>query len=272
MPIDLEDLCEDIVGKAMRGLGISTGQLSRASGVAPDGIGRILDGEFDEAAARGIAPHLGLDPDALVASGRKVWRPEPVELDGLALFNTAWKDMRVNAFLVWDPDSKAAAAFDTGADAGEMIDFARERGLEVGAIYLTHTHGDHIADLESLRSAFGAPPVYVGEREPVDGAGLIPAGHTGQIGALTLESRLTWGHSKGGLTYLIGGLDRPVAIVGDALFAGSMGGGGVSYHDALETDRAEIFTLPDETVVCPGHGPMSSVGEERRHNPFFAGS
>ena len=73
----------------------------------------------------------------------------------------------------------------------------------------------------------------------------------------------------GGLTYVITGLARPVAIVGDALFAGSMGGGVVSYADALETNRREIFTLPDDTVICPGHGPMTSVAEEKHHNPFY---
>jgi len=59
-------------------------------------------------------------------------------------------------------------------------------------------------------------------------------------------------------------------VVGDALFAGSMGGGNISYTDALATNRAEILTLPEETVICPGHGPMTTVGEEKRHNPFFA--
>ena len=58
-------------------------------------------------------------------------------------------------------------------------------------------------------------------------------------------------------------------VVGDALFAGSMGGGMVSYADALRTNREKIMSLPDETVLCPGHGPMTTVGEEKKHNPFF---
>jgi glyoxylase-like metal-dependent hydrolase (beta-lactamase superfamily II) len=65
------------------------------------------------------------------------------------------------------------------------------------------------------------------------------------------------------------GLARPVAIVGDAIFAGSMGGGGISYADALRTNREEILSLSDDTIVCPGHGPMTTVGEEKRNNPFF---
>jgi glyoxylase-like metal-dependent hydrolase (beta-lactamase superfamily II) len=62
-----------------------------------------------------------------------------------------------------------------------------------------------------------------------------------------------------------------VAVVGDSLFAGSMGGGNVSYADALRNNLEKILTLPDETIICPGHGPMTTVGEEKVHNPFFAG-
>ena len=73
------------------------------------------------------------------------------------------------------------------------------------------------------------------------------------------------------MTYFVTGLARPVAIVGDSLFAGSMGGGNVSYADAIQNNLDKILTLPDETIICPGHGPMTSVGEEKAHNPFFVG-
>jgi glyoxylase-like metal-dependent hydrolase (beta-lactamase superfamily II) len=54
------------------------------------------------------------------------------------------------------------------------------------------------------------------------------------------------------------------------MFAGSMGGGKVSYDEALRTSRQEILSLPDETIICPGHGPLTTVGEQRQANPFFA--
>jgi glyoxylase-like metal-dependent hydrolase (beta-lactamase superfamily II) len=73
------------------------------------------------------------------------------------------------------------------------------------------------------------------------------------------------------MTYVVNGRARPIAIVGDSLFAGSMGGGNVSYDDALRNNLEKILTLPDETIICPGHGPMTTVGEEKEHNPFFAG-
>ena len=73
------------------------------------------------------------------------------------------------------------------------------------------------------------------------------------------------------MTFVITGLASPVAIVGDSIFAGSMGGGNVSYEDAVQNNLQKILTLPNETVLCPGHGPMTTVREEKEHNAFFAG-
>jgi glyoxylase-like metal-dependent hydrolase (beta-lactamase superfamily II) len=105
----------------------------------------------------------------------------------------------------------------------------------------------------------------------VPGAEPIEEGKRFRLGNLQIDTRLTWGHSPGGMTYVVTGLARPIAIAGDSLFAGSMGGGNVSYRDALQNNLEKILTLPDETIICPGHGPMTTVGEEKRHNPFFAG-
>ena len=88
---------------------------------------------------------------------------------------------------------------------------------------------------------------------------------------MKVKALLTWGHSRGGMTFFVTGLARPVAIVGDSIFAGSMGGGNVSYKDALRNNIEKVLTLPDETIICPGHGPMTTVSEEKRYNPFFAG-
>ena len=149
-----------------------------------------------------------------------------------------------------------------------MLALLSEKNLRLALILLTHTHGDHIFDLDRLKAKTGAP-AFTGDREPLDGAESFATGRSWTVGALKIETRLTWGHSKGGITYVVSGLAQPVAIVGDAIFAGSMGGGGVSYTAALRTNRAEILTLPDQTIVCPGHGPLTSVGAEREHNPFF---
>jgi hydroxyacylglutathione hydrolase len=177
--------------------------------------------------------------------------------------------MTVNAYLVWDPGTREAVAFDTGADCSAMLKRAEDDDLDVKLILLTHAHPDHVADLRRLRKATDAP-VYISELEPEEGAEAIAEGKHFKVGTLAIEARLTSGHSPGGLTYVVTGLERPFAVVGDSLFAGSMGGGNVSYQDALRNNRQKILTLPDETIVCPGHGPLTTVGKEKRENPFFA--
>jgi len=150
-----------------------------------------------------------------------------------------------------------------------MLEFASSRGLRVAKIFITHTHTDHIFDFDRLLEKTKAQ-AWVSEREPLRGAEGFAPGRDFQIGALTVETRLTSGHAVGGVTYFIRGLAKPIAIVGDSIFAGSMGGGKVSYAEALKNNREQVLTLPEETIICPGHGPLTTVGEQKRTNPFFA--
>jgi hydroxyacylglutathione hydrolase len=269
--IPLEDNVGDIVGKAQRGLRISDTELAEKARVSSQKIRALREGEFDELALLRIASVLRLAARPLYELARGEWHPEKIEAcDGLAQFNTDYHGMAVNAYLVWDPASRAAAAFDTGADSQEMVRFANHHKLKLQLILLTHAHADHVADLPCLREETGAE-VFTPAREPVPGAEPIEEGKRFRLGSLQIDTRLTWGHSQGGMTYVVAGLARPVAIVGDSLFAGSMGGGNVSYAAALRNNLEKILTLPDETIICPGHGPMTTVGEEKVHNPFFAG-
>ena len=266
--IPLEDTYADIIGKAMRGLKMSDDDVAAKAGVTAGSVASLKDGNFDETTARMVAPVLGIGADALVAMAKKAWRPQPVEVAGLASFNTPFEDMTVNSYVAFDRASGGAVAFDTGADASGMLAFLAQEKLTLQLILLTHTHGDHILELDRLQEKTGAP-AFVGNREPIDGAETFAEGREFRVGALRIESRLTWGHSPGGITYVVSGLEKPVAIVGDAVFASSMGGGGISYPDALRTNREQILTLPENTVLCPGHGPLTTVGEEKAHNPFF---
>jgi glyoxylase-like metal-dependent hydrolase (beta-lactamase superfamily II) len=237
--------------------------------VSVEKIQRLRDGDFDEAAVERVAPILGLNAAALrkLADGTE---PESVGgIEGLAQFNTPYHDMTVNAYLAWDPGTREAVAFDTGADCGGMLQRIEKEKLSVKLILLTHAHPDHVADLQRLRKPTKAP-VYISEREPEEGVESIAEGKRFRVGSLEIEARLTWGHSPGGMTFVVTGLSHPIAVVGDSLFAGSMGGGNVSYDDALRNNREKILTLPDETIICPGHGPLTTVGKEKRDNPFFA--
>ena len=267
--IPLEDNFNDIIGKALRGHKLDVPRAAQQAGVTPAQLQQLLDGQFDEAALRRVAPVLQLGAAQLVASAKKSWYPAEVgPIDGLLCFNTPYEDMTVNSYLVWDPASRRAAAFDTGADCATMLAAVRDQRLQVELILLTHTHGDHILDLTRLKKATGAP-AHVGRQEQFTEATPFDPGHAFAVGKLKIETRQTSGHARGGITYLVSGLRKPLAIVGDAIFAGSMGGGMIDYAEALRTNRQSILSLPADTVLCPGHGPLTTVGEQQTHNPFF---
>jgi len=274
--IPIEDNPEDIISKAQSGLGIADGDLADLARIDRNAIRQLRKGVFNADAARAIAPHLGLNPDALVALAQGDTHPDEIKGDGLAQFNThypvpGYEEMTVNAYLVWDPATGEAAAFDTGANADQMIDTLRRKSWKLTHILLTHTHGDHIQDLEKLqRHLQPGGGVYVHAAEQIAGATSVLDGQTFDLGTLKIVARETSGHSPGGTSYLITGLERPVAIVGDALFAGSIGGIRAHYHQALDMIRERILALDPETIICPGHGPMTTVAEERLRNPFFA--
>lgn len=270
-PIPLEDSVADIVGKAMRGLQLNAAQVAAAAGVTHAALASLCDGNYHDATVRAVAPVLHLGTEALAALGRQAWYPQPVTLAGLACFNTPYHDMTVNSYLVFDRSSGEALAVDTGADCRGMLDYLTQSQLTLKLILLTHAHSDHVHDLARLQQHTGAP-AYIGEGESLAGAQCFAAGRLFHCGALRVATRLTWGHSRGGITYVIDGLDGPLALVGDAVFAGSMGGGIVSYIDALRSNRTQILTLPAATVLCPGHGPLTTVAQEQIHNPFFPGT
>ena len=269
MAIPLEDNFTDIIGKAQRGLGISDSQLAEKSGASVDRIRAVREGKVERATIERIAPVLQLSGPALADLAEEKFQPNEIQLEGLSQFNTPYHDIQVNAYLVWDPESKDAVAFDSGSSCSAMLEHAKKNGLTIRLILLTHAHPDHVADLDRLAKATGAP-IHISSREKAPGAQPIEEGRNFTVGNLQIESRLTWGHSPGGMTFVVRGLEQPVAIVGDSLFARSMGGGNVSYLDAVRNNLEKILTLPDETILCPGHGPLTTVGEEKAHNPFFA--
>jgi glyoxylase-like metal-dependent hydrolase (beta-lactamase superfamily II) len=267
--IPLEDNVSDVIGKAQRGLGISDSQLAQRAGVSAGEIRNARSGRASADVLGKIAPALQLDGGALAALAGGNYTPDVREIGGFAMFNTRFGDMTVNAYLVWDTDSRDAICFDTGADCSAMLRKIADERLNVQLILLTHAHPDHIADLARLRQSTGAS-VFISSREAAPGAEPIEEGRQFSVGNLRVRSLLTWGHSEGGMTYFVTGLEKPLAIVGDAIFAGSMGGGNVSYSNAIETNQEKILTLPDETIICPGHGPLTTVATEKRNNPFFA--
>ena len=267
MKIPLEDLFEDIIGKAQRGLKLSDEEVAAGAGLASSALNRLRSGSGTRAEVDALARALELKPEPLWESSQRSWEPETVSVDGLEQVNTDMLGFTVNTYLVWDPSSRSCALFDSGIEPATLSAIRDRRDLKVESIFITHTHEDHVAALKDIAAKTSAR-VFGPSRELVSGATTVEEGNRFQIGKLKVEARLTNGHSPGGISYIVEGLRVPVAIVGDSLFAGSMGGAPNAYSLALKNNREKLMTLPPDTVLCPGHGPMTTVGEERQHNPF----
>jgi glyoxylase-like metal-dependent hydrolase (beta-lactamase superfamily II) len=272
MKIPLEDLFEDIVGKAQRGLQLSDKELCERAHLSTEELRLLKKGSGNPEGVRPLAAALGLGPEALVESYSKSWYPLDVpDVQGVKQFNTPLLDMTVNSYLIWDPEAKDAAVFDTGSDAGELLAFVDSAGLTVKYLFLTHTHSDHIADLGAIvKKTHGE--IFAPDLERLPDTKAVREGDQFRLRKLRIEARLTNGHSPGGTSYVVHGLRNTVAVVGDSLFAGSMGGAPNDYQKALRNNLEKLLTLPENTLICPGHGPLTTVANERKHNPFFAGT
>ena len=267
--IALEDFHEDIISKAMRGLGVGKSEMAKRTGSERSEVDAILSGGVNESLICLMADELNLDRDKLLRSARKEWSPSPIEIKGFKQFNLPFAGMFVNSYLVWDEVTRKAWIFDTGPTADPIKAFIEMKNLEIDAIFLTHTHIDHIACLDDLKQKTRNPPVFVHHLEALVHCNEITEGFKYSCDSLLLEAVHTYGHSSGGITYLLDSNSENIAIVGDAIFAGSMGGGMISYSDALSTNRKKIMTLPEEVILCPGHGPISTIKQEKKNNPFF---
>lgn len=270
--IPLEDNFNDVIQKAQRGLGISDAFLAERAEVSEADLAAVKGGQVIEAVIRRIARHLRLSADALEALAHKRWYPQlPDFPKGFAAFNTTWQDMTVNSYLIWDQRERVAAAFDTGADCGAMLDLIAAEKLTVQYVFITHTHPDHIAALDRLTAATKAE-VWAGELEPVNhpGAKTFKENAHFHVGSLSVKTLFTFGHSPGMTTFFVSGLSWPVAFVGDSLFASSMGGSATNFADQVRNNREKILTLPRDTVIASGHGPLTTLAQEKQHNPFLA--
>jgi glyoxylase-like metal-dependent hydrolase (beta-lactamase superfamily II) len=198
-----------------------------------------------------------------------------------------------NASLVFCPATRKAAVIDPGGDLPRLLAAAAELGVELEQIWLTHAHIDHAGGAGALARERGLPIIgpHVGDQFWIDGLpmqsrqfGFAPAepftpsrwlddGDQVRVGDCVFDVRHCPGHTPGHVVFHHAAAKR--AFVGDVLFAGSIGrtdfpGGD---HDTLiDSITQRLWPMGDDTVFIPGHGPESSFGEERRHNPFVRGT
>jgi len=275
LAMNLEDHVGDIIRKARAMSNVSAEAAASAAGLALSELAALE--ESGQITKRpnffALANLIGLSAAKLegIAHG---WRPAEKDLGTwreLRPFTTTAQNITVNCYLVWDEVSREAALFDTGWDAQPILKTIEENQLVLRHVFITHTHDDHIAALSGVREKFPKVRLHSGSKNaPVDQRNR--ANDFIHLGSLRLTNRPTPGHAEEGTTYVIGTWPEDashVAIVGDAIFAGSIGTGNQSWELARQKVREQIFSLPLETLICPGHGPVTTVAEEKAHNPFF---
>ncbi|HTV61624.1 MAG TPA: MBL fold metallo-hydrolase [Verrucomicrobiae bacterium] len=273
--MNLEDHLGDIIRKARAMRNVSSAAAARAAGVSEAGLAGLE--ETGKAAANinfaALGEVLGLNPQKLeaIANG---WLPAKKDLGRwreFRVFTTSDEGLTVNAYLIWDEATREAALFDTGLDPKPVLGCLGEYQIHLCHIFITHSHWDHVEALPKIREAWPKARLHSGSKNaPVDQRN--KSNEIVHVGGLRVTHRETPGHAEDGVTYIVGNWqeDAPhVAIVGDTIFAGSMGRGNQSWDLARQKIRDQILSLPPDTLLCPGHGPLTTVAEEKEHNPFF---
>jgi glyoxylase-like metal-dependent hydrolase (beta-lactamase superfamily II) len=198
-----------------------------------------------------------------------------------------------NTYVVWAPPRSDALVIDPGLEPDLILDCLREQGLSVAAILNTHGHADHIAGNGAMKVAFPDAPLLIGHGDapmladadlnlsapfgmPVTSPPADRLLHEGDVveeAGIRLEVLEIPGHSPGHIVFVY--RDRPCQVFGgDVLFRGSVGRTdfpGGSMERLAAGIRGKLYTLPPDTVVYPGHGPVTKVAYEKRTNPFVAG-
>jgi hydroxyacylglutathione hydrolase len=197
--------------------------------------------------------------------------------------------LQCNCSIIGDEQTREAMVIDPGDDVEQVLELIRKHNLQVKQIVITHAHIDHVGGAMKLRAATGAPVllnpndyallkmldvqaawlgVAAPEKVEIDqGIGQADAVKAGSLVGQVLH---TPGHTEGSICLYFPA--ETMLIAGDTLFAGSIGRTdlpGGSFEKILHSLHDRVLALPDETVVVPGHGPLTRIGEERESNPFL---
>jgi hydroxyacylglutathione hydrolase len=197
--------------------------------------------------------------------------------------------LQCNCSIIGDEVSREAMVIDPGDDIEDILALIAKHNLQVKQIIITHAHIDHVGGAMKLRAATGAPillnqndyallkmldtqAAWVGMKSPgkIEIDQSVEQADTVRAGAITANVLHTPGHTEGSVCLYFPA--EKTLIAGDTLFAGSIGRTdlpGGSFEKIIQSLHGTVLALPDETVVVPGHGPLTTIGEERESNPFL---
>ncbi len=275
MAYALEDEFGDIIGKARRGQNMSQRETATAAGITESDLSCMEKYTLKPTKAQvyKLADVLNLDGTKLLNIAIEEWEPAPLKqpndtkLDVITV-SAPVGGWPVNAYLLICKATDEAAIIDTAAHPELILEQLDKHKINPTTILLTHSHRDHADGLQQLQNATGCQAyIHKNEPKPRSAGKLRELAHSDVVGvgALMVTVLDTPGHTPGGCSFLT----QTAAFVGDAIFAGSVGGPNISYQDEINSVRDNLLTLPDDVRLFPGHGPATTVGEEKLHNPFF---
>lgn len=273
----LEDELGDVLEKAARQAGLTYEQIAAAADVDVTRIQDAIDYRPDLSPAEltRLAHVLKLNEVGLSALAQNAY-PRP-EIGGLpfCLFplQMPFGVGVANAYVVSSGCDDSGVLFDTGASGAELLRAWPARIRRLAAVFVTHYEAEHIGGLEEIVAKFGLNHFYgppTGRWPRCLGLG---EGQCVEVGGLNITALLTPGHAVEHNCYLVASAgqtgQRELLISGDLIFAGSLGGGYYCCQRQLRHARRVLEKLPDDALIAPGHGPLSTAGNERRFNPFF---
>lgn len=273
--LPLEDTFGDVLRKAMRGVGIETPQLAGASGVPADAIARWLkdEGAADDEQARALATVLRLDGSKLADVAAARWYPPAVAPPRVS--RHPQEPHPSNGYVFFLEQGRRAALVDPAGIPQNLLRILRDGDYHLQYILVTHKHPDHCDATAPVAQAFPNATIVMHSLDvPAIGslaksATLLRDGESLPFGdTASIRMLHTPGHTDGSSSYIFQG----ALFSGDTLFAASVGGAygdESTYGDILNSVRSKLFALPDDTAVMPGHGPPTTIGAEKAHNPFF---
>jgi glyoxylase-like metal-dependent hydrolase (beta-lactamase superfamily II) len=273
--LPLEDTFGDIVKKAMRGTGSGSAQLARATGIPAETIEQWLkdEGAASGEQARAVAAVLALDGGKLADSAAQRWHPPPIERRDVRRHSQ--DPQPSNGYVFFLEQDRRAALVDPAGIPQNLLRVLRDGDYHLQYVLITHKHADHCDATGDVARAFPKAQIVMHSLDVqaigplAKSALLLRDGETLPFGDdAAIRMLHTPGHTDGSSSFLF----RGSLFSGDTLFAASVGGAygdNSTYGDILNSVRSKFFTLPDDTVVMPGHGPPSTIALEKQHNPFF---
>jgi hydroxyacylglutathione hydrolase len=274
--LPLEDELGDVLEKAMRRRGLTAGELAASASVPQAKIRDALDYRSDLGCdeLRRLAAALRLNEVGLCALGSG--RYPLAAIGGLPFCVTPLRMPHgigvANAYLVGECGSSRAVLFDTGAGIDALVAVWPAGVRTLDAVFLTHVEPEHTGGLCDVVLRFGAPAAFVPLNAAAPCGTGVAEGDVRRFGAIEVTTFATPGHAAQHNCYLVRSTTTragtPLLISGDLVFAGSVGGAYFSQEQLHTSLKRMLAAVPPSTVIAPGHGPLTTVENELRYNPF----